>query len=65
MFTGDYRKSMELARKTEGQVARIRGKIIRRRESIDRVRQESEGRRLRNARVMGRMRGEQWEIEGK
>jgi hypothetical protein len=38
MFAGDYRKSMEKARKTEGEVARIRGKIIRRRESIDKDR---------------------------
>jgi hypothetical protein len=57
-------QSMEHARTLEGEVSRIRGKIMRRRESIDRVRQEGEERRQRNARVVGRMKGEQGEIGG-
>ena len=55
---------MDHARKLEGEVARIRGKIMRRRESIDRARQEGEGRRQRNARVVAMMKGEQGEIRG-
>jgi hypothetical protein len=65
LFTGAYMQSMEHASTLEGEVARIRGKIMRRRESIDRVRQEGEGRRQRNARVVARMKGEQGEIKGK
>ena len=58
-------QSIEHARTLDGEVSRIRGKIMRRRESIDRVRQEGEGKRQRNARVVARLKGEQGEIKGK